>query len=122
MDFDVIVLSGHWSAKQSVYILNSEIVGQLWWQDNSRQKKIDNIEAFGISVESIVTALFTHRNYTGLTIVLGFSPDQNEGGSWNTRGSCTGKVRPALDGELVENGFTNIMQEKQVAMKKKANK
>ena len=32
-NFDVIVLSsGHWFTKQSVYILNNEIVGgQLWW-------------------------------------------------------------------------------------------
>ncbi|KAH7853768.1 hypothetical protein Vadar_006351 [Vaccinium darrowii] len=32
----------------------------------------------------------------------------------NTGGSCTGKVKPALDGERVENRFTNIMHEKQV--------
>ncbi|KAL2540096.1 Protein trichome birefringence-like 18 [Abeliophyllum distichum] len=129
IDFDVIVLSsGHWFAKQSVYILNNEIVGgQLWWPDKSRQKKIDNIEAFGISVETIVTALVTHRNYTGLTIVRSFSPDHYEGGAWNTGGSCIGKVKPALDSELVENGFTNIMHKKQVtgfnrAVKKKTNK
>ncbi|KAL2550246.1 Protein trichome birefringence-like 18 [Forsythia ovata] len=128
-DFDVIVLSsGHWFAKQSVYILNNEIVGgQLWWPDKSRQKKIDNIEAFGISVETILASMVTHPNYTGLTIVRSFSPDHYEGGAWNAGGSCTGKVRPALDGELVENGFTNIMHEKQVtgfnrAMKRKTNK
>ncbi|KAK4480588.1 hypothetical protein RD792_013666 [Penstemon davidsonii] len=129
MGFDVIVLSsGHWFAKQSVYITNNEIVGgQLWWPDNTKQKKIDNIEAFGISVETILTALGTHPNYTGLTIVRSFSPDHYEGGAWNTGGSCTGKVKPALEGELVENGFTNIMHEKQVtgfnrAMAKKNNK
>ncbi|XP_057952417.1 protein trichome birefringence-like 18 [Malania oleifera] len=123
--FDVIVLSsGHWFAKQSVYVLNNEIVGgQLWWPDKSRQMKINNIEAFGISVETILTAIASHPNYTGLTIVRSFSPDHYEGGAWNTGGSCTGKVKPALDGELVENGFTNIMHEKQVmgfneAMKK----
>lgn len=128
-DFDVIVLSsGHWFAKQSVYILNNEILGgQLWWPDKTRQKKIDNIEAFGISVETILTSMVTHANYTGVTIVRSFSPDHYEGGAWNTGGSCTGKVRPALDSELVENGFTNIMHEKQVAgfnraMKKKTNK
>ncbi|CAK9161042.1 unnamed protein product [Ilex paraguariensis] len=127
--FDVVVLSsGHWFAKQSVYILNNEIVGgQLWWPDKSRQKKIDNVEAFGISVETILTAMVTHPNYTGLTIVRSYSPDHYEGGAWNTGGSCTGQIRPALDGELVENGFTNIMHEKQVmgfkrAINKKANK
>ncbi|KAI3471069.1 hypothetical protein Pfo_027732 [Paulownia fortunei] len=94
--FDVIVLSsGHWFAKQSVYILNNEI-------------KIDNIEAFGVSVETILTAMGTHPNYTGLTIVRSFSPDH-------------------YDGELVENAFSNIMHEKQVrglnsAIKKKTNK
>ncbi|GFP88306.1 protein trichome birefringence-like 18 [Phtheirospermum japonicum] len=127
--FDVIVLSsGHWFAKQSAYVLNNEIVGgQLWWPDNTRKQKINNIEAFGVSVESILTAMGTHPNYTGLTIVRSFSPDHYEGGAWNTGGSCTGKVRPALDSELVENGFTNIMLEKQVtgfnrALEKKTNK
>ncbi|PIN07906.1 hypothetical protein CDL12_19524 [Handroanthus impetiginosus] len=127
--FDVIVLSsGHWFAKQSVYILNNEIVGgQLWWPDKSRPMKINNIEAFGVSVETILTAMGTHPNYTGLTIVRSFSPDHYEGGAWNTGGSCTGKVKPALEGELVENGFTNIMHEKQLtgfnhAIEKKTNK
>lgn len=127
--FDVIVLSsGHWFAKRSAYILNNEILGgQLWWPDQSRLNKINNVEAFGISVETILTSLGTHPNYTGLTIVRSFSPDHYEGGAWNTGGSCTGKVKPALANEIVENGFTNIMHEKQVngfnrAMKKKTNK
>ncbi|CAI9767629.1 unnamed protein product [Fraxinus pennsylvanica] len=113
---------------QSVYIMNNEIVeGQLWWPDNSRQKKINNIKAFGISVETIVTALVTYLNYTGLTIVCGFLPDHYEGEAWKTGGPCSGKVRPALDSELVENDFPNVMHEKQVtkfnrAMKKKMNK
>lgn len=128
-NFDVIVLSsGHWFAKKSAYILNNEIVGgQLWWPDKSRPNKINNVEAFGISVETILTSLGTHPNYTGLTIVRSFSPDHYEGGAWNTGGSCTGKVKPALDSEVVENGFTKIMHEKQVmgfnsAIKKKRNK
>ncbi|KAF8411975.1 hypothetical protein HHK36_004534 [Tetracentron sinense] len=114
--FDVLVLSsGHWFAKQSVYILHDEILGgQLWWPDKSHPKKIDNIKAFGISVETILTAIANHPNYTGLTIVRSYSPDHYEGGAWNTGGSCTGKVRPALDGELAANGFTGIMHEKQV--------
>lgn len=81
---------------------------------NRGPKKIDNTEAFGISVETILTALVTHQNYSGLTIVRSYSPDHYEGGAWNTGGSCTGKEKPILDGELVENGFTNIMHEKQV--------
>ncbi|KAG8390272.1 hypothetical protein BUALT_Bualt01G0066400 [Buddleja alternifolia] len=127
-DFDVIVLSsGHWFAKQSVYILNNEIVGgQLWWPDKKRPKKINNVEAFAVSVETILTAIGNHPNFKGLTIVRSYSPDHYEGGAWNTGGSCTGKVRPALDSELFENGFTNIMHERQVtgfdrAVKRKTN-
>ncbi|XP_062073301.1 protein trichome birefringence-like 18 [Humulus lupulus] len=128
-NFDVVVLSsGHWFAKQSVYLMNHEIVGgQLWWPDKSRHMKINNIQAFGISVETILTAFGTHPNYTGLTIVRSFSPDHYEGGAWNTGGSCTGKTKPLGAGEVVENGFTNIMHEKQVsgfyrAVKKITNK
>lgn len=120
--FDVVVLSsGHWFAKKSVYILNNEIVGgQLWWPDKSRQMKVNNIEAFGISVDTIITAMAMHPNYTGLTILRSYSPDHYEGGAWNTGGSCTGKVKPAAENELVENGFTNTMHEKQISGFKKA--
>uniref|UniRef100_A0A7N0RFB4 Trichome birefringence-like N-terminal domain-containing protein n=1 Tax=Kalanchoe fedtschenkoi TaxID=63787 RepID=A0A7N0RFB4_KALFE len=120
--FDVVVLSsGHWFAKQSVYILNNQIVGgQLWWPDKSRPQKINNVQAFGISVETMLTALATHPNYTGLTIVRSYSPDHYEGGAWNTGGSCTGKMKPAT--ELVENGFTNVMHKQQVTGFNKAAK
>ncbi|CAN8273935.1 unnamed protein product [Cochlearia groenlandica] len=113
--FDVVVLSsGHWFAKQSVYILKDEIVGgQLWWPEKSKPMKVNNVEAFGISVETIVKAMATHPNYTGLIIVRTFSPDHYEGGAWNTGGSCTGKIEPVLPGKLVKNGFTEIMHEKQ---------
>lgn len=113
--FDVVVLSsGHWFAKQSVYVLNDEIVGgQLWWPDKSKPMKVNNVEAFGISVETILKSLATHPNYTGLTIVRTWSPDHYEGGAWNTGGSCTGKEEPILPGKLVKNGFTEIMHEKQ---------
>ncbi|KAG7032042.1 Protein trichome birefringence-like 18 [Cucurbita argyrosperma subsp. argyrosperma] len=128
-NFDVIVMSsGHWFAKQSVYVLNNEIVGgQLWWPDKSRRMKVNNIEAFQISVETILTALATSPNYTGLTIVRSYSPDHYEGGAWNTGGSCTGKDRPLAPGERVENKFTNIMHDKQLsgfnaAIKKLKNK
>ncbi|KAL2325195.1 hypothetical protein Fmac_024253 [Flemingia macrophylla] len=128
-NFDVVVLSsGHWFAKQSVYILNNEIVGgQLWWPDKSRQMKVDSVKAYGISVETILTAIGTIPNYAGLTIVRSYSPDHYEGGAWNTGGSCTGKVKPLALGELVENVHTNIMHEQQVtgfhrAMKRVTNK
>ncbi|KAK1361015.1 Trichome birefringence-like [Heracleum sosnowskyi] len=127
--FDVIVLSsGHWFGKKSAYIMNNEILGgQLWWPNKSRPKKVNNVEAYGISVETILTSLGTHPNYTGLAIVRSYSPDHYMGGAWNTGGSCTGKVKPALASETVENGFTKIMHSKQVngfnlAIKKKTNK
>ncbi|KAF8114061.1 hypothetical protein N665_0043s0125 [Sinapis alba] len=113
--FDVVVLSsGHWFAKQSVYILNDEIAGgQLWWPDKTKPMKVNNVEAFGISVETILKSMARHPNYTGLTIVRTWSPDHYEGGAWNTGGSCTGKEEPILPGKLVKNGFTEIMHEKQ---------
>nr|XP_004495424.1 protein YLS7-like isoform X2 [Cicer arietinum] len=115
-NFDVVVLSsGHWFAKQSVYIMNNEIVGgQLWWPDKSKHMKVNNIQAYGISVETILTALATHPTYKGLTIVRSYSPDHYEGGAWNTGGSCTGKVKPVALGKLVENGHTNTMHGQQV--------
>ncbi|CAN7039447.1 unnamed protein product [Brassica rapa subsp. trilocularis] len=113
--FDVVVLSsGHWFAKQSVYILNDEIVGgQLWWPDKTKHAKVSNVEAFGISVETILKAVAKHPSYKGLTILRTWSPDHYEGGAWNTGGSCTGKEEPLSPGKLVKNGFTEVMYEQQ---------
>lgn len=112
-NFDVIVVSsGHWFTRRSAYILNNIIVvGQLWWPDKSLIYKINNIEAYEISVETILTFLATHLNYTSLTILRSNPPDHYESGDWNTGGSCTGKVKSA--GEVVESGITNVMYEKQ---------
>lgn len=111
--FDVVVLSsGHWFAKQSAYILNNSIVGgQLWWPKDAGEMKLNNVDAFGVSVETAMTAIANHPNFTGLAIVRSYSPDHYEGGAWNTGGSCTGKVKPVA--EVVRNGFTDTMHEKQ---------
>ncbi|CAI9109129.1 OLC1v1008890C1 [Oldenlandia corymbosa var. corymbosa] len=125
--FEVLVLSsGHWFAKKSAYILNNEVVGgQLWWPARSSKMKLNNIEAFGISFERVLSAIVRHPNYAGLTIVRSFSPDHYEGGAWNTGGSCTGKTQPT--GEIVENKWTTKMHNQQVrgfnsAIKKVTNK
>ncbi|GJN16936.1 hypothetical protein PR202_gb03965 [Eleusine coracana subsp. coracana] len=86
--------------------------GQLWWPRQAGKMQINNIDAFGVSVETSLTAVATNPNFTGLAIVRSYSPDHYEGGAWNTGGSCTGKVKP-LD-EVVRNGFTDVMHEKQV--------
>ncbi|XP_074564165.1 protein YLS7-like isoform X2 [Curcuma longa] len=112
--FDVVVLSsGHWFVKQSAYILNGTLVGgQLWWPEGEGSMQINNIDAFGISVETCLTAIASHPNFTGLAIVRSYSPDHYEGGAWNTGGSCTGKDKPVTT--VVRNGFTDVMHEKQV--------
>lgn len=116
-EFDAVVLSsGHWFAKQSVYVLNGTIVGgQLWKppQNAPVDMRINNIDAFGLSVETVVEAIAAHPNFTGVAIYRSYSPDHYEGGAWNAGGSCTGKVSPVS--ELVRNEFTEVMHEKQVA-------
>ncbi|KAK8950299.1 hypothetical protein KSP40_PGU002674 [Platanthera guangdongensis] len=128
-EFDVVVLSsGHWFAKPSVYVLNGTIVGgQLWKppQNTRVDMRINNIEAFGLSVETAVESIAAHPNFTGVAIFRSYSPDHYEGGAWNAGGSCTGKVSPASD--LVINEYTEVMHEKQVsgfgrAMEKAAKK
>ncbi|CAL4953072.1 unnamed protein product [Urochloa decumbens] len=118
--FDVIVLSsGHWFAKRSAYVLNGNVVGgQLWWPRQAGKMQMNNVDAFGVSVETCLTAVATNPNFTGLAIVRTWSPDHYEGGAWNTGGSCTGKVKP-LD-EVVRNGFTDAMYGKQVEGFRKA--
>ncbi|CAI9089993.1 OLC1v1024662C1 [Oldenlandia corymbosa var. corymbosa] len=114
--FDVLVLSsGHWFGRKSAYVLNNTVVGgsPSWWP-KSREMKVDLVEAFRISVETILSAIVTHPNYCGLTIVRTFSPDHYERGAWNTGGSCTGKVWPIKTGEIIENEFTTKMHNQQV--------
>uniref|UniRef100_A0ACD5XRP4 Uncharacterized protein n=1 Tax=Avena sativa TaxID=4498 RepID=A0ACD5XRP4_AVESA len=118
--FDVLVLSsGHWFAKRSAYILNGNVVGgQLWWPDEVGQMQMNNIDGFGVSVETCLTAVATNPNFKGIAILRTFSPDHNEGGAWNTNGSCTGQVKP-VDG-VVRNPFTDTMYAKQISGFKKA--
>ncbi|XP_021842246.2 protein trichome birefringence-like 18 [Spinacia oleracea] len=128
---DVVIFSnGHWFPKRSVYLLNNEIVGtQLWTPppENDQPMKITTTEAFELSTETSLTALATHSNYTGLTIVTSYSPDHYENGAWNTGGSCTGKDSPLMPGQVVEHEYTNIMHDKQTtgfyrAVKNRTNK
>lgn len=120
--FDVVVLSsGHWFAKQSVYVLNRTIIGgQLWKppRNASVDMRIKNIEAFGVSVETAMEAIAAHPNFTGVAIIRSYSPDHYEGGAWNTGGSCTGKVSPV--NELIRNEFTDAMHENQISGFKRA--
>ena len=115
--FDVIVLSsGHWFAKQSLYLLNNTIVGWQLWRPPATlpvSMTVNNLEAFKISVETALSAMAMHPNYTGLTIVRSYSPDHYEGGAWNTGGSCTGKSEPAM--QVVRNVFTDEMHKRQVS-------
>ncbi|KAJ1696650.1 hypothetical protein LUZ63_005162 [Rhynchospora breviuscula] len=118
--FSVLVLSsGHWFAKKSAYVINGTVVGgQLWWPKDSGEMRVNNVEAFGISVETVLTSIANDPKFTGLAIVRSYSPDHYEGGAWNTGGSCTGKVEPVT--EVVRSGFTDTMYSKQIGGFKKA--
>ncbi|XP_020577033.1 protein YLS7-like [Phalaenopsis equestris] len=106
--FDVVVLSsGHWFSKRSIYILNGEIVGsQLWRSESALRNHINSMTAYNIAMETILTAMATHPNYTGLTILRTYSPDHYKGGS------CSNNVKPAR--KVDRNGHTLMMHDKQV--------
>ncbi|GLJ17098.1 hypothetical protein SUGI_0295750 [Cryptomeria japonica] len=121
--FDVVVISsGHWFAKKAAFLLNDSVVGgQLWWE-KGHKRQIDNVEAFSIATETALKGIVHHPNYKGITILRSYSPDHYEGGAWNTGGSCTGKVRPFTDKEVVANGFTDLMWSRQKHARDKAKK
>ena len=119
----VVFSNGHWFPKRAIYFLNNEIVGgQLWTPPDNRLLNITTTEAFELSTETTLTAMATHLNYSGLTIVTTYSPDHYENGAWNTGGSCTGKVRPLKPGKIVEHEYTNAMHDKQATGFYKASK
>jgi hypothetical protein len=95
--------------------------GQLWWE-KGHERKIENAEAFAIATETALKGIVSHPDYKGLTIFRTYSPDHYEGGAWNTGGSCTGKVRPFTDNELVANGFTDLMKSRQLYAYEEAKK
>ncbi|CAM0943704.1 unnamed protein product [Alopecurus aequalis] len=119
-NFDVLVLSsGHWFSKRSAYILNGNVVGgRLWWPPQAGKMQMNTAEVFGLSIETCLTAVATNPDFKGIAVLRTYSPDHYERGTWNANGSCTGKVKP-LD-EVVRNGFTDAMYEKQVAGFRKA--
>eukprot|EP00252_Welwitschia_mirabilis_P020495 TRINITY_DN5044_c0_g3_i1.p1 TRINITY_DN5044_c0_g3~~TRINITY_DN5044_c0_g3_i1.p1 ORF type:complete len:555 (-),score=89.41 TRINITY_DN5044_c0_g3_i1:315-1979(-) len=105
----VVISSGHWFVKKSVFVYKENIVGgQLWWSDGHEQK-MDSVEAFTIAMETALKAIVSHPDYKGLTILRTYSPDHYEGGAWNSGGSCTGKTSPYTDANLVTSGFTDWM-------------
>ncbi|KAF7021146.1 hypothetical protein CFC21_034139 [Triticum aestivum] len=117
--FDVLVLSsGHWFVTPSAYILNGKVVGgQGWWPLQAGKMQMNNIDAFGASTETFLTAVATNPNFKGIAILRTYSPDHYERGAWNVGGSCTGKDKP-LD-KAVKDGFIDAMYGKQVAAFKK---
>lgn len=121
--FDVLVISsGHWFTKKTAFLYKDNVVGgQLWWE-KGHERKIENAEAFAIATETALKGIVSHPDYKGLTIFRTFSPDHYEGGAWNTGGSCTGKVRPFTDNELVANGFTDLMKSRQLYAYEEAKK
>ncbi|PKU83703.1 hypothetical protein MA16_Dca010096 [Dendrobium catenatum] len=106
--FDVVVLSsGHWFSKGSIYLLNGEIVGsQLKHSDRNPRNHINSMNAYNIATETVLTAIATHPNYTGITILRTYSPDHYN------RGSCSNNAEPAR--KLAGNGHTVMMHDKQV--------
>lgn len=106
--FDVVVLSsGHWFSKRSIYLLNGEIVGsQLWHSEKAQKNHISSMSAYTIAMETILTAVATHPNYKGLTILRTYSPDHYRGGS------CSNNGEPAK--KIERNGHTVMMHDRQV--------
>ncbi|KAL0908220.1 hypothetical protein M5K25_022700 [Dendrobium thyrsiflorum] len=103
--FDVVVLSsGHWFSKGSIYLLlNGE---------KDQRNHINNMNAYNIAMETVLTAIATHPNYTGIAILRTYSPDHYKGGS------CSKNLEPAK--KLAGNGHTVMMRDKQVESFKEA--
>ena len=99
--FDVLVISsGHWFSGRCIYVVNDTTPS-------------GHVEAYGMAVNTSLTAIATHEGYAGLTIARSYSPDHYQGGAWNKGGSCKGITTPAT--ELSKNSYIDSMNEKLVA-------
>ncbi|OAE32910.1 hypothetical protein AXG93_399s1190 [Marchantia polymorpha subsp. ruderalis] len=117
--FDVAVIStGHWWMRKSAYILDGEMRGGYGWKVNAtlnKKKKIEQAQAFGIAMETVLKKILAIPDYRGLTILRTYSPDHYEGGRWDTGGSCTGKTQPLRQDQRPDNAFNQLMRSKQMA-------
>lgn len=92
---DVLVISsGHWFGKKSVYVSGSNVSGTPIGKQKQLLAKLKNWDALAISMRTVLKAVTSNPDYNGLTILRTYSPDHYEGGNWNTGGSCTGKTQP----------------------------
>ncbi|KAL6127835.1 hypothetical protein ACLB2K_071196 [Fragaria x ananassa] len=81
---------------------------------NNEVGRLNMTQAYGMSVETVLTSILTHPQYKGITILSSYSPQHFASGDWNEGETCSGNVMPIGAGELVENKDTNkVMHEAQ---------
>lgn len=110
----VIMSSGHWFVKPTVYLLGGKAVGVQMLRNNDSRLSMGNVEAYQIAIHTVFQQLRDNKQFKGILLFRTYTPDHYEGGKWDTGGSCAGKEEPKPTGYVWRNEFGETMYKHQV--------
>ena len=110
----VVLCSGHWYVKPSVFMLQGSVVGGQKWTPKDVDRAMDSVTAFHHAIRTVfshvVDSVTAGKGKEGQVVVFRtYSPDHYENGEWNTGGSCAGLTEPRQSGYVYKNTFADAI-------------
>nr|DAD35191.1 TPA_asm: hypothetical protein HUJ06_005831 [Nelumbo nucifera] len=98
VEFDYIIISaGHWFFRPTLFYENGQLVGCF----NCYRENVTDLRfsySYRKALQTAFRAIYSSRNFKGLTFLRTFSPQHFENGSWNQGGNCV-RTRPFTSNE-----------------------
>lgn len=86
-EYDYVVLSsGHWFLKSSIYFMNNEVIG-CHYCPGTNLTQLGFYFGFRTALRTVFDFLVS-SNYPGLVFFRTFTPDHFENGQWHNGGNC----------------------------------
>ncbi|XP_070041278.1 protein trichome birefringence-like 19 [Nicotiana tomentosiformis] len=108
----VILNSGHWFSRLSVYYEKNQVVG-CWRCGQPIITELPNYYGYKRVFKTPLKVINILENFKGTIFVRTFAPSHFEGGEWNTGGNCLRK-RPFTRNEIVLEGLNLEFYKSQV--------
>lgn len=104
-EYDYVVLSsGHWFLKSSIYFMHDEVVG-CHYCPGMNLTQVGFYFGYRMALRTVFDFL-TSSNYKGIVIFRTFTPDHFENGQWHNGGKC---IRTVPDHNATLEGVTAEM-------------
>nr|XP_016506016.1 PREDICTED: LOW QUALITY PROTEIN: protein trichome birefringence-like 19 [Nicotiana tabacum] len=112
-EFNYVILnSGHWFSRLSVYYEKNQVVG-CWRCGLPNITELPNYYGYERVFKTALKAINNLENFKGTIFVRTFAPSHFEGGEWNTGGNCLRKS-PFTRTEIVLEGLNLEFYKSQV--------